>query len=146
MFVDTVSGVPSTELHKSRLEALLARAWQTLSRDPEGASGPAHEAEHLARRLGDNRSWAQSLLIWGISVLYAGQAREAITLLSRALAVYRFTGDEEGQWGCLVAIAKAWHYLGDPEQASETQAVADRFTHRERFEAGAAWLSWFRGF
>lgn len=131
---------------RQRLEPLLSQAWQTLGRDPEEAAVPARQAEHLARQIGDNHAWAQSLFIWGVSVLYVGQAHDAITLLCRALAVYRFTGDEEGQWNCLTAIAKAWHYLGDPEAATGSQAAAEGFAHHELFATGAGWLEWFRDF
>ncbi len=131
---------------KHRLESLLSQAWQTLGHDPNAAGIPARQAEHLARQSGDNHAWAQSLFIWGVSVLYEGGGHEAITLLCRALAVYRFVGDEEGQWSCLSAIAKAWHYLGDAEEAVSSQAAANAFTHHELFETAATWLDWFREF
>ncbi|MER3554196.1 MAG: hypothetical protein C4331_07570 [Meiothermus sp.] len=136
----------SSETLKSRLEASLSQAWQTLGRDPEAAAAPARESEHLARQMGNNHGWAQSLFIWGVSALYAGQAHDAITLLGRALAVYRFVGDEEGQWNCLSAIAKAWHYMGDTEEALATQAAAASLPHHELFATGATWLEWFREF
>jgi len=145
LFVNPVSTLSPIESLQYRLESLLAQAWQALNQSPESSSGLAREAEHLARRLGDNHNWAHSLLIWGASALYAGQAQEAITLLSRALAVYRFTGDEQGQWSCLMAIARAWTHLGEVEQAHETQAVAHGFPQHEDFSAQAAWLRWFGG-
>lgn len=131
------------DLIRERLELLLARGWEALDQNPLSAALPAREAEHLARTIGDNYAWAQSLLILGAASLYEGQPADAITVLTQSLATYRFLGHKEGQWYCLSAIAKAWHYLGDTDQASETQALATGFAQREGFERTASWLRWF---
>jgi tetratricopeptide (TPR) repeat protein len=121
----------------------LREAWFQLEQQPLEAAVLARQAEHLARRSGDNRAWAQSFFIWGVSSLYGGDNHEAISLLSRALAVYRFLGDEQGQWSCLKAIALAWGYLGDANQALETHAHANAFKRQAEFARTARWLHWF---
>lgn len=127
-----------------RLERLLAQGWQALDQNPLQAAPMAREAEHIARVISDNKAWAQSLLIWGIASLYEGRPEDAITVLAQSLATYRFLGDQEGQWYCLSAIARAWHYLGDSVQAAETRALAAGFAHKEVFEHSASWLRWFK--
>ncbi|RDI95075.1 tetratricopeptide repeat protein [Meiothermus sp. QL-1] len=97
----------------------------------------------MARRMGDNRAWAESLFIWGVVSLYRGEPTEAIPLLSRALAVYRFLEDEGGQWACLRAIALAWERAGDRAQALETLNQAQSLPHQARLTAQARWLRWF---
>lgn len=128
---------------RENLQRLLREAWHKLEQQPLESSALAQRAEHLARCTGENRAWAQSLFVWGVASLYEGETHQAITLLSRALAVYRFLGDEEGQWSCLKAIGLAWGYAGDTVQAFETHAVADRFKRRAEFLARATWLRWF---
>ncbi len=130
-------------LIRESLRQLLREACIKLELQPLEAALPARRAEHLARREGDNRAWAQSLFIWGVSSLYAGDAHEAIGLCSRALAVYRFLDDEQGQWSCLKAIALAWSYAGDAAQALETHSLANAFEREAEFAARARWLHWF---
>ncbi len=136
-----------TDIHKTtmceNLQSLLREAWIKLEQQPLEAALPARRLEHLARRSGDNRVWAQSLFIWGVSSLYAGDAHESIALFSRALAVYRFLGDEQGQWSCLKAIALAWGNSGDAAQALETHSHANAFLRQAEFSAKARWLHWF---
>ncbi len=136
-----------TDIHhptvRESLQQLLRDAWTMLELQPLEAAVPARRAEHLARRKGDNRAWAQSLFIWGVSSLYAGDTHEAIGLFSRALAVYRFLDDEQGQWSCLKAIALAWGYTGDAAQALETHSHANAFKRHAEFAARARWLHWF---
>lgn len=128
---------------RENLQRLLREAWHKLEQQPLESSAPAQRAEHLARCTGENRAWAQSLFVWGVASLYEGGTHEAITLLSRALAVYRFLGDEEGQWSCLKAIALAWSHAGDTTQALETHAAANSFKRQAEFSARANWLRWF---
>ncbi len=125
------------------LQQLLSDAWTLLERHPLEAAVPARKAEHLARRKGDNRAWATSLFIWGVSTLYGGDTPQSLVLFSRALAVYRFLDDEQGQWSCLKAIALAWGYAGDAAQALETHSQANAFKRHAEFAARARWLSWF---
>ncbi|WP_027881838.1 hypothetical protein [Meiothermus rufus] len=120
---------------RENLEQLLAEAESKLAQAPAQAAEPARRAEHLARRKGNNRAWAQSLFIWGVSQLYSGSIHEALGLFSRALAVYRFLGDEEGQWASLKAIGLAWGYLGDPTQAHDCHAQANAFPRQAEFAA-----------
>jgi hypothetical protein len=129
---------------RERLRHLLMQGWKALDQNPVAATPVAREAESLARNLGDNATWAQSLLIWGIAALYEGQAYQAIELLAQSLAVHRFLGDEEGQWYCLSAISSAWNHLGDTVQAAETRAVAAGFVGKHTFENAASWLRWFK--
>ncbi|RIH78750.1 hypothetical protein [Meiothermus hypogaeus] len=128
---------------RENLQQLLAVAWFKLEQQPLEAAVLARRAEHLARRSGNNRAWAQSLFIWGVCSLYGGDNHEAIVLLSRALAVYRFLDDEQGQWSCLKAIALAWGYLGDAVQALETHSQANTFKRQAEFAGKARWLRWF---
>ncbi|MCS7067054.1 MAG: hypothetical protein N2Z75_02505 [Meiothermus sp.] len=128
---------------RENLHQLLKDAWIKLEQQPLEAAVLARRVEHLARRYGNNRAWAQSLFIWGVGSLYGGDAQEAIGLLSRALAVYRFLDDEQGQWSCLKAIALAWSSLGDAAQALETHCHANAFKRRAEFAAKAGWLRWF---
>ncbi|MCS7058242.1 MAG: hypothetical protein NZ849_05795 [Meiothermus sp.] len=128
---------------RERLRQLLEEAWCALEEYPPKASRLACQAEHLARCRSDNRAWAESLFIWGIAHLYEGDSQQAIPLFSRALAVYRFLGDEEGQWGCLRAIALAWARAGETQEALETYHQAQTFPHQAEFAARARWLRWF---
>lgn len=128
---------------RENLQRLLREAWQKLALQPPESRAPARRAEHLARCTGENRAWAQSLFVWGVASLYERETYEAITLLSRALAVYRFLGEEEGQWSCLKAIALAWSHAGDAVQALETHAAANSFKRQAEFSARANWLRWF---
>ncbi len=128
---------------RENLEQLLAEAESQLAQAPAQAAEPARRAEHLARRKGDNRAWAQSLFIWGVSSLHSGSAHEALELFSRALAVYRFLGDEQGQWASLKAIGLAWGHLGDTAQARDCLAQASAFPRQAEFTARATWLRWF---
>lgn len=114
-----------------------------LEHNPLEAIPPAREAELLARRIGDNRSWSHSHLIWGISSLYAADAHEALNLLSRALAGYRFLGDEQGQWWCMKAMAYAWQFLGDGLQSKEIESQTRQFADWPTHAASALWLRWF---
>ncbi len=136
-----------TDVHQStlreNLQQLLTEAWVKLEQQPLEAAVLARRAEHLARRYGNNRAWAQSLFIWGVSSLYEGDSHAAIGLLSRALAVYRFLDDEQGQWSCLKAIALAWGSLGDAVQALETHSQANAFKRQTEFSSKARWLRWF---
>lgn len=75
------------------LQQLLREASHKLEQ-PQESSAPARRTEHLARCTGENRAWAQSLFVWGVASLCDGETHEAIGLLSRALAVYRFLGEE----------------------------------------------------
>jgi hypothetical protein len=120
-----------------RLEHLVVQAWHQLADDPLAAGSGAREAQRLARNLGDSRLWFQSLFISGVSALYANQTHEGLVLLLHALGGYRSLEDEQGEWACLKAIAKAWDHLGDKEQASEAQMAADALG-RAAFPAG--WL------
>jgi len=124
-------------------QQLLKDAWIKLEQEPLQAAGLACRAEHLARCRGDNRAWAESLFIWGLSILHDGNAHEALALFSRALAVYRFLDDEQGQWSCLKAIALAWGYTGDAAQAHKTHVQANAFQRNTEFTARAHWLRWF---
>lgn len=72
-----------------------------------------------------------------------GGAHEAIALLSRSLAVYRFLDDEQGQWSCLRAIALCWGFIGDTPQALQTHSHANAFPRQAEFAAEARWLHWF---
>jgi len=128
---------------RERLRHLLLQGWKALDQNPVAAAPLAREAESLARNLGDNATWAQSLLIWGIAALYQEQACQAIELLAQSLAVHRFLGDEEGQWYCLSVIWRAWNHMGDALQAAETRALAEGFDHKHLFESTAPWLRWF---
>ncbi|RMH58049.1 MAG: tetratricopeptide repeat protein [Deinococcus-Thermus bacterium] len=130
---------------RERLKQLLEEAWRVLEEHPPKAGGLACQAEHLARCQSNNRAWAESLFIWGIARLYEGDSHQAIPLFSRALAVYRFLGDEEGQWGCLRAIALAWARAGEPQEALETYRQAQAFPRRAEFAAKARWFRWFEG-
>ena len=128
---------------RENLQQLLREAWHKLEQQPQESSAPARRAEHLARCTGENRAWAQSLFVWGVASLYDGETHEAIGLLSRALAVYRFLDDEEGQWSCLKAIALAWSQAGDAVQALETHSLANSFKRQALFLQRAHWLRWF---
>ncbi len=138
-----------TDVHQTtvweNLQRLLKAAWVNLELQPLEAAAMARRAEHLARRSGDNRAWAQSLFIWGVSSLVGGDGHDAIALLSRSLAVYRFLGDEQGQWSCLKAIALAWGHLGDTAQALETHSQANAFKGQAEFLREARWLRCFEG-
>lgn len=68
---------------------------------------------------------------------------EAIGLLSRALAVYRFLDDEEGQWSCLKATGLARSHTGEAVQALETHPLANSFKRQDLFLQNANWLRWF---
>ncbi|MCX7784311.1 MAG: hypothetical protein N2318_11800 [Meiothermus sp.] len=140
--MSTLTDVHQPTVHEN-LQQLLRDAWIKLEQQPFEAAALARRAEHLARRTGNNRAWAQSLFIWGVSSLYGGDSHEAIGLLSRALAVYRFLDDEQGQWSCLKAIALAWGYLGDAVQALETHSYTNAFKRQAEFAAKARWLRWF---
>lgn len=142
---EVVSTLPETDTNfpRERLQHLLSRAWQLLECSPLEASAPAREAELLARRIGDNRSWAHSHLIWGVSSLYGADAHEALTLFSRALAGYRFLGDEQGQWWCMKAMTYAWRFLGDGVQSREIETLIQQFADWPTYAASAAWLRWF---
>jgi tetratricopeptide (TPR) repeat protein len=137
----------STQTHHAtkpeNLQQLLQDAWARLETQPQEALVPARRAECLARRVGDNRAWAHSLFIWGVTSLYSGNTHEAIALFSRALAVYRFLGDEQGQWSCLKAIALCWGFTGDAAQAQETHSQADAFLRQAEYASQARWLDWF---
>lgn len=128
---------------RDNLQRLLREAWDKLERQPRESAAPARRAEHLARCSGENRAWAQSLFVWGVASLYEGDSQEAIVLLSRALAVFRFLNDEQGQWSCLKAIALAWGYAGDAVQALETHSIANTFNRQAEFASKAGWLRWF---
>jgi hypothetical protein len=127
-----------------RLQQRLGQAWQLLEKSPVQAGNMAREVEHLARTLGNNRAWADGLFIWSVSSLCAADAPEAITLASRALAVYRFLGHTQGQWSCLTLIALAWNYLGDTAQAAESQRQADFTLGNTTFQQKTDWLKWFK--
>jgi|YNPMSStandDraft_2_1061718.scaffolds.fasta_scaffold16843_1 hypothetical protein len=129
-------------LHE-RLRKLLQEAWNKLEEQPSESFAPARQAEHLARCLGQDWAWAQSLFVWGVASLYEGDTHEAIALLSRSLAVFRFLNDEEGQWSCLKAIALAWGCAGDAIQALETHSTANAFSRQAEFVSRASWLRWF---
>jgi len=136
-----------TNLHqpnmRENLRKLLHEAWTKLEEQPLESTVPARRAEHLARSMGENRGWAQSLFIWGVARLHAGEAQEAILLLSRALAVYRYLSDDEGQWSCLKAIALAWDHAGDAAQAQKTHSAANSFRRQADYSSRARWLRWF---
>lgn len=142
LVMSTLTDVRQPTVRESLLK-ILKDAWVNLEQQPLEAAALARRAEHLARRHGDNRAWAQSLFIWGVSSLYGGDGHEAIALLSRALAVYRFLNDEQGQWSCLKAIALAWGYLGDAAQALETHSHANAFKRQAEYANKARWLHWF---
>lgn len=130
--------------HSERLHQRLGQAWQLLEKNPHQAGQAAREVEHLARTVGDNRAWADGLFIWAVGSLYAADTSEAITLASRALAVYRFLGHPQGQWSCLSLIATAWRYLGDGKQAQESHRQATFVLENASFEQRAIWLKWFK--
>ena len=126
-----------------RLQSRLKQAKHLLEHNPIQAAGSAREVEHLARTLGNNEAWADGLFIWSVSSLASADASEAITLASRALAVYRFLGHTQGQWSCLTLISLAWNYLGDSDQSRESQRQADFVANHSSYTKSATWIRWF---
>ena len=82
----------------------------------------------LARKSGDQATFAQALLLWGLAALTGGDDATATMVLGEARDVYRARGDANGVAQALSGLAKAALDRGDDASASdlltEAEAVA----------------------